>query len=87
MVLYDVNLDTLAESHLELIDTVVDNLLEQHVYTVIALRTVAELSDVHTGAQADVLHVTEVAYRVIAIFGGTHLILVKFQIFIFGHII
>jgi hypothetical protein len=87
VVLYDIYLNAFSKDHLELVDTVIDNLLQKHIYTVIALRTIAQLANVHTGAQTDVLNIAQVAYRVVAIIGGTYFIFVEFQIFIFGHIV
>ena len=89
MVVYDVNLDAFAKAHLELVDTVVDNLFEQYVYTVVALRTIAELTNVHTWTQTDVLYIAQVANGVVGICCGfnLHRVFVEFQIFIFGHML
>ena len=67
LVVGDVNLDALAGMHLKLVDRVVDDLLEQHIDTVVVLRAVAQLTDIHTGTQAHVLHITQVAYVVVGI--------------------
>ena len=58
----DVNFDAFAGIHLEFIDAVVDDLLEQYIDAVIALRAVAQLSDVHAGSQPYMLHIAEVTY-------------------------
>ena len=43
----------MAEAHHILVDGIVEHLLEQHVDSVVVVRPVAQLADVHTGAQTD----------------------------------
>ena len=86
MVLGNIHLDALSEAHLELIDTVIDNLLQQYIYTVIALRAVAELTDVHTGTQAYVFHIAQMTYRVIGIRRCLGHVGIELQIIFFGHL-
>ena len=64
------DLDLLAGTHDELVDRVVDDLLDEHVDAVVGLRTVAQLADIHAGAQADVLARSEGYDRVVAVGGG-----------------
>ena len=64
------DLDLLAGAHDELVDRVVDDLLDEHVDAVVGLRTVAQLADIHAGAQADVLARSEGYDRVVAVGGG-----------------
>ena len=63
----DIDFDATTGIHLELVDRVVDNLLEQHVDAVLRQVAVAQTSDVHTGARTHMLHVGEVAYVVVGI--------------------
>ena len=60
-VLVDGHLDALAGVHLELIDGVVDDFLQQHIDAVLGVGAVAQLTDIHTGSCAHVLHIGEVA--------------------------
>ena len=53
--------------HLELVDGVVDNLLEEHVYTIFGKGAVAQPAYIHTGSCAHMLHVAEVSDVVIGI--------------------
>ena len=64
------NLYTLAVTLVEFVDTVVDGLLQKHIDAVFGMGSVAQPSDVHTGADADVLHVIEMADVVFRIFAG-----------------
>ena len=54
-VVLDVYLDALTGVHFKLVDRVVDDLLEQHVDAVLGQCTVAQATDVHARACADVL--------------------------------
>ena len=67
LVVFNVYLNPVAGVHLELIDTVVDDLLEQHVDSVFGQRAVAESADIHARSGAHVLHVGEVADVVVGI--------------------
>ena len=51
----DRDVDRLAETHHVLVNRVVEHLLDQDVYAVVGRRAVAELSDVHARAPADML--------------------------------
>ena len=66
----DFDFDFLTETLVELVDRVVDALFEQHINTIFGMRSVAEASDIHTGAHANVGHVVEVANGVFAVVGG-----------------
>ena len=87
MIIGYINLKTLAKAHLELIDTVIDDLLEKDIYTVVALRTIAKFTYIHTGTQTYMFHIAQVADGVIGIIGSNRYILIKFQIYIFGHLL
>ena len=63
----DTNLDTLARTHDKLVDRVIHHLLEKHVDTIIGLSTIAELADVHTGAQTYMISWRECYYRVFVV--------------------
>ena len=54
-VVLDGHLDAVACLHLKLVDRVVEHFLQQHVDTVIGLRTVVELTNIHTRTQTDML--------------------------------
>ena len=58
-VVLDVHLYALAGVHLELVDTVVYDLLQQNIYTILWLLAIAKSPDVHTRSGADMLHVRE----------------------------
>ena len=60
-VFYHFHFYALAKALVELIDTVVDALFEEHVDAVFGVRSVAKATDVHTGSGADVVGVFEVA--------------------------
>ena len=64
------NLDNnlFAKAHHVLVERIVENLLQQHVDTVVGVRTVAQLSNVHTGPAADMLLPVESLDGVGAIF-------------------
>ena len=65
-----VHFDHLTFAHAELVDRVVDGLLDQHVYTVVGVGTVAQFTDIHTGSAADMFAVVEVDDILIAIVGS-----------------
>ena len=67
---FDIYLNTFSGIHLELVDGVVDDLLQQHIDTVFGQRTVAQSADIHTGAFAHMLHIGEVHDIVFNIFWG-----------------
>ena len=48
LVIGHLNLDTLAGMHLKLVNTVIDDFLQQHVDTIIILRTITQFTNVHT---------------------------------------
>ena len=56
LILVDRDVDVLTVPHRILVDGVVDHLLEEDVDTIIGSSTVAQLTDVHTGTEPDVLH-------------------------------
>ena len=60
-VLVDVNLDAFAGIHLELVDAVVDDLLQQYIYSVVTMASVAQFTDVHTRTGAHMIHIAQVA--------------------------
>ena len=66
MVFY-VYLNALAGIHLEFVDTVVNDLFEQHIDTVLCLTAVTQTTDIHAGSGAHMLHIGEVAYIFVAI--------------------
>jgi len=74
----DIDFDLLAETHDELVNRVVDDLLQQDVTTVVVVRTGADAPDIHARAQADVLD------------GGERLdlalVVVVLRRFFFGHV-
>jgi len=81
-VLVDVYLDALAGVHLEFIDAVVDDLLQQDVDSVVAMASVAQLSDVHTRSGAYMIHVAQVADVVFVILhGGSFWVQIKVEFF------
>ncbi len=45
----------LSEPHHILVDGVVEHFLQQHVHAIVALRAVAQASDIHAGTQAYML--------------------------------
>ena len=49
----DINFDFFAGAHDEFIDGVIDDLLEQDVAAIVIMGTVANATDIHTCAQAD----------------------------------
>lgn len=51
----DLDLDSLALTHHELIDRVIDSLLQKNVNAILRLVAVSESPDVHAGAESDVL--------------------------------
>ena len=70
-VVLDGYLYAVAGVHLELVDTVVNNLLQQHVDAVFGQRTVAQASDVHAGAGSHMFHVRQVSYVVVVVLNKT----------------
>ena len=66
-IVLDGDVDTVARTHDELVDRVVDRLLYQHIYAVVGLRTVAQLADIHSRAQAQMLARRERTDRVVVI--------------------
>ena len=52
-VVVDINFNLLARTHDEFVDGVVDNFLDEHINAVVRALSVAELTDVHAGAEAD----------------------------------
>ena len=58
-VVLDVHFYALASIHLELVDTVVNDLLQQHIYAILCLLAIAQATDVHARSGADMLHVRE----------------------------
>lgn len=62
--------DDSAVAHHVLVDAVIDYLLDQHVDTIVVGRAVAELTDVHTRPQPDVLAPVERADTVFVIVVG-----------------
>ena len=55
MSILDGYFDRFAVTHDELVDTVIDDFLQEYVNAVVFRRAIAQLTDVHTGAGADVL--------------------------------
>ena len=53
-VVFHVDFNLLARAHGELVDGVVDNFLREHVDAVVGALPVAQLTDVHTGAEPNV---------------------------------
>ena len=53
-VVFHVDFNLLARAHGELVDGVVDNFLREHVDAVVGALSVAQLADVHTGAEPNV---------------------------------
>ncbi len=56
-IVVDIDLDALAGVHLELVDGVVDDFLEQYVDAVLGQVAVTQSADIHAGSGAHVLHV------------------------------
>ena len=54
-IILDGNLNSVACAHNKLVNRVIDRLLNQNVDTIIRLRAITQLTDVHTGAQAQML--------------------------------
>ena len=69
-VVLDVDFDALAGVHLEFVDGVIDNFLEEDIDAVLWEVAVAEASDVHTRTSAHMLHVGEVANVVVGVLDG-----------------
>lgn len=66
----DGHVDALAEAGGELVDGVVDDLFDEDVYAVVVGGAVAELADIHAGAETDVLHVFEVYNAAFVVVSG-----------------
>ena len=66
----DAYFDAFSGAHLELVDTVVDDFLEEHVDAVLGMGTVTQSAYVHAGAGTHVLHVGEVAYVLVGVIDG-----------------
>ena len=66
----NVHLNALTETFVKFVYRIVDGFLQQHVDTIIGMRTIAQATDIHTGAQADVIHVFEVAYFTFVVIDG-----------------
>ena len=60
-------LDGLAEAHHIFVDRVIKNFFQQDIDTIIGIRTIAQLSDVHTRTTADVFHPVERLDIIVAI--------------------
>ena len=69
-VVLDGHFDFLSGPHLELVDAVVHHFLQKDIDTVIALLSIAQTADVHTGADTDVLHVVQMSDILVGIFYG-----------------
>ena len=54
-VVFDIDFYAVASLHLELVDGVVDDLLQQHIDAILGKRAVAQSSDIHARTQANVL--------------------------------
>ena len=54
-IIFDGYLNLVADAHNKLVNRVIDRLLNQNVDTIIRLRAITQLTDVHTGTQAQVL--------------------------------
>ncbi len=65
-----VNIYAFSKIHSELIYTVVDDLLHQHVDAILCMRPIAQSTNIHARTHAHVLHVVQMANTVIAIFGN-----------------
>ena len=66
-VLVDVHDYLFSESHHVFVDSIVEHLLEQHIYAVVAAGAVAELADIHSRAPADVFFPVKRTYLVFSI--------------------
>ena len=66
----DVHFDSLSGSHLELVDTIVHHLFQEHIDTVIVLLAIAQTANVHPGTDTDMLHIIQVTNVVFVIFYG-----------------
>ena len=60
-VLIDRHLNTVTGLHLELIDGVVDDFLQQHIDTIFRQGAIAQATDIHTRTGTYMLHVTQMA--------------------------
>ena len=70
LVVVDIYFDALSGVHLEFVDAVVNDLLEQHVDAVLCLAAVAQSANIHTGSGAHMLHIGEVTYILLTIGHG-----------------
>jgi hypothetical protein len=69
-VLRGVDFDLATVAHDELVDGIVDHFFEKNVNPVVGRRAVAELTDVHSGPQANVFARLERADVLFVIIGG-----------------
>ena len=67
MIIFDIHLNTVASLHLELVDRVVDDFLQQHVDTVFWQRAIAQTSDIHTWTCTNMLHIRQMSDVIIII--------------------
>ena len=68
--LVETDVDALAGVHVELVDGVVYDLLEEDINAIVSVRAVTELADVHARAEADVLLVAKVTDRLLVVCAG-----------------
>ena len=71
-VVVDINFNLLARTHHEFVDGVVDNFLDEHVNAVVRALSVAEFTDVHAGAEADMFMPFEGLDAFFCIFRSCH---------------
>ena len=64
------DVDARAHAHVELVDGVVHDLLDQDVDAVVGVRTVAEFTDIHAGAPADMLVPAQRLDRLVGVGSG-----------------
>ena len=69
-IVVDGDLQAVASLHLELVDGVVDDFLQQHVDTIFWQRAVAQASDIHSWTGTDVFHVRQVSDIIVSIIRG-----------------
>ena len=67
VVLY-VDFNALSCIHLELVDRVIHNLLEQHVDSILCMGTIAQTPNVHTWTSAHMIHIRQMSNILIGIF-------------------
>ena len=66
-VFFNGNLDFLTGLHLELVNTVVNHFFQEDIDSVFGMCTVAQPTDIHTGACAHMFHVAQVADVVVSV--------------------